>query len=86
MTDEHNFKIKQNQDNNIYFTTRHSLNSSLTLHLHLFNVHIFLIFQNIFYRFYKMSFSVADIRSLANLLKQPEEDSDSDGEQVSLYK
>lgn len=83
MTDEHNFKIKQNLDNNIYYTTRHSLNSSLTLHLHLFNVHIFLIFQN---RFYKMSFSVADIRSLTNLLKQPDEDSDSDGEQVSLYK
>ncbi|CAE1329074.1 Protein PIH1D3 [Acanthosepion pharaonis] len=38
--------------------------------------------KNIFYRFYKMSFSVADIRSLANLLKQPEEDSDSDGEQL----
>lgn len=33
-----------------------------------------------------MSFSVADIRSLTNLLKQPDEDSDSDGEQVSLYK
>ena len=33
-----------------------------------------------------MSFLTSDIKALANLLKQPDMDSDSDGEQVSLLK